>query len=145
MSAVFVKGDGGGDVVGVGEAPDRDFHDGIDEGEFLFGEAEAFVADDEGGAAGEAVVVEADGVGGLLEADEGEAGGFQLFQDGRQGAVNFDLNLVVPVAGDGFVDFCMAASDEAGDSAAAGSADDVGEVDVAAHGGAADHEFSRSG
>ena len=72
LAAVFVECHGGGvgDVVRVRKAPDGNFDNCIDERELFIGKTEAFVTDNEGGAAREAVVVEADGVGGLLKADE---------------------------------------------------------------------------
>jgi hypothetical protein len=135
LSAVFIERHGGGvgDVVGVRQSPDGDFDDVIDEGKFFVSEAKAFVADDEGGAAREAEVVETGGVGGLFEADEDVALGFEFFQDGWQSAVRLDGDLVGTVAGDRLVDFRIAAGNEAGETTAAGSADDIGEIDVATH------------
>src|SRR5438067_11619038 len=86
--------------------------------------------------------METDRVGCLLQADERVAMGFELFQGRRQRAVNFNVYLIGAVAGDRAVDFWTAAGDEARDAAAAGGADDVGEIDVASHRGEADDEVS---
>ena len=59
--------------------------------------------------------------------------------------MDLDLYGVGAVAGDGLVDLGVAAGEEARDPAAAGGADDVGEVDVAPHGREAKHQLTGTG
>ena len=80
LPAVFIQGHRGGvgDVVGIGQAPDGDFDDRIDKLQLFFGQAEPLVADDQRRAARELIVVQADGIRRLLQANQREAVGFQL-------------------------------------------------------------------
>ena len=62
LFAVFIKRHrrGIGDVVGVGQAPDGDFHDGIHQRQFIVGQPKPLVANDESRAAHEVVLMQAD-------------------------------------------------------------------------------------
>ena len=61
---------------------------------------------------------------------------FSSFKYRRQRAVNFDVYLIGAVAGNRAIDLGIAASNQSRNAAAAGGADDVGEIDIAPHRGA---------
>jgi hypothetical protein len=126
----------------VGEAVDGDFDDFIDEPEFFFGQAEAFVADYERRFSLEAVGVKVLRPGRLFEADEVVTRLLQLPQHRRQGTMNFDPDGVGAVAGDLAGNLRMSAANDTLDARAAGRADDVREIHIAPQRGARDDEFT---
>jgi hypothetical protein len=147
LSAVFVEGHdgGGGHVVAIRHAPDWYLDDVVELLEEVGGEAGPFVADDEGRAALELVVVQAAGVGRLLESDEAIAIGAQFVENWREGAMGFDADCVGAFASDVAVELGRAGADDAVDAHAAGGPGDPREIDVAPHWRAGDQQLARLG
>ena len=111
--------------------------------EDVFGEARPLVADHQGRAAGEFVVVQVPRIGRLLEADEPVAGVAQFVEHRGERAMGFDRDGVGPVAGDLAIELRRPGANDPLDATAAGRPGDPREIDVAPHRGAHEHQLPR--
>ncbi len=101
LPAIFVERHqgGGGNVVGIGHAPDGNFHHSIQQRQALVRKPLPFRADNKSCLFGEGIVGKTGGVCCLLQSNEGVALLLQLFQNGRQAIFDGEVHMLRTIAG----------------------------------------------